>query len=94
MNEASEFIAVVQKDGNGGFFSTFPDFPDCISFAPTEDEAIDMAADALAEQIEEMRRSGEATPVPSTFNEVFADPKWRGALIIRMRPGVRPSIRP
>jgi predicted RNase H-like HicB family nuclease len=94
MNEAIEFIAVVQKDGNGGFVSTFPDFPGCISFASTEDEVIDLAPEALAEQIEEMRQSGEAIPDPSTFSEVFADPKWKGTLIIRVRAGVRPTNRP
>jgi predicted RNase H-like HicB family nuclease len=93
MRDVLEFIALVRKDG-AGYTSSFPDFPGCNALAPTEDEAIDMAADALADQIEEMRQAGEAIPAPSTFIQVMTDPKSRGALAIRVQPGVRPVNRP
>jgi predicted RNase H-like HicB family nuclease len=92
--DAIEFIAVIQRDDRGGYISSFPDLPGCNAFAPTEDEVIDDAADALADQLEEMRQAGEAVPIPSAFITILENPEWRGGLAIRVQPGVRPVNRP
>jgi predicted RNase H-like HicB family nuclease len=94
MQDALEFIALIRKDEGGAYTSSFPDFPGCTAIAASEDEAIDMGVDALADQIEEMRQAGEAIPAPSSFIQVTADPQWRGALAILVRPGVKPLNRP
>jgi predicted RNase H-like HicB family nuclease len=86
LNEASEFIAVVQKDGNDGFVCTFPAFSNCISFASAEEEAIVLTPVPLAEQIEEIHQSSESIPELLTFTEVFADTERAGALIMRIHP--------
>ena len=90
---AEQVYALIHEDG-GAYGISFPDFPGCNAFAPTEDEAIDEAADALADQLEEMRRAGKAVPVPSAFITILKNPKWRGGLAIRVQPGVRPVNRP
>ena len=94
MIDAIEFIAVIQRNDRGEYTSSFPDFPGCNAFAPTEDEAIDEAADALADQLEEMRQAGKAVPIPSAFITILKNPEWRGGLAIRVQPGVRPVNRP
>ena len=75
MIDAIEFIAVIQRNDRGEYTSSFPDFPGCNAFAPTEDEAIDEAADALADQLEEMRQAGKAIPIPSAFITILKNPE-------------------
>ena len=49
----------------GGFVVTFPDFPAGVTQGDTEEEALDMAADAIALVINELIKRGEEIPLQS-----------------------------
>jgi len=92
MIDAIEFIAVIQRNDRGGYISSFPDFPGCNAFAATKDEAIDEAAEALADQLEEMRQTGKAVPIPSAFITILKNPNgeaaWRYACCRASSPSI------
>ena len=57
------------SDADGVFEVTFPDFPGCITFGITREEAEGMASDALTGVIESMISRSIALPEPSTLPE-------------------------
>jgi predicted RNase H-like HicB family nuclease len=63
------YIGIVHKDKGSDFGVSFPDFPGAVTAASSLDEAIEMAAEALALHVEGMLAEGEAIPAPSTFDE-------------------------
>jgi len=60
-----EYPALFEPAEEGGFVVTFPDFDWGITQGDSEEEAREMAADALATMIQEHIRKGEALPAPS-----------------------------
>ena len=66
------YIAVVHKDKNSDFGVSFPDFPGAVTAAPSLDEAVEMAAEALALHVEGMIAEGEKISPPSSFEQVQA----------------------
>jgi antitoxin HicB len=60
-----EYAAMFEPAEEGGFIVTFPDFDWGITQGDTEEEARQMAADALATMIHEHIRKGENLPRPS-----------------------------
>ena len=66
------YIALVHKDDNG-FGVSFPDFPGAVTAAPTLDDAVKRARQALALHVEGMAEDGEPNPPPSGFTEVIKD---------------------
>jgi predicted RNase H-like HicB family nuclease len=94
MPESIEFIALIRRNDEGEFISSFPDFPGSAAVSPSEDAAIDKAAETLADRIEELRQSGEAIPAASTFIDVMKRFDAHGLLAIRVRPGERTVNRP
>ena len=92
--EANEFVAAIRQTAAGSFAWQFPDLPGCSGSASTEDEAMDVAPDALANHLRKMAQGGESIPAPSTFNEISANLIWRSALLIRVEAGVYVANRP
>ena len=92
--EATEFVAAIHQTATGSFALRFPDLPGCSGAASTEDEAMDIAPDALANHLRKMAQRGEPIPSPSTFCEISANLIWRGALFIRVEAGVYVANRP
>ena len=72
-----KYIGVVHKDQTSDFGVSFPDFPGAVAAAPTFEEAVEMAAEALLLHVEGMLAEGEAIPEPSTAEQVLANPGWR-----------------
>ena len=58
------YIGIVHKDKGSDFGVSFPDFPGAVTAASSLDEAIEMAAEALALHVEGMLAEGEAIPEP------------------------------
>jgi predicted RNase H-like HicB family nuclease len=67
------YIALVHKDEDSRFGISFPDFPGAVTAAPTLDEALERAGEALARRVEVMAEDGEPIPPPSSFAEVIKD---------------------
>lgn len=60
-----EYPALFEPSGDGGFVITFPDFDWGIAQGETEQDAREMAMDALSTMIREHIRKGEDLPRPS-----------------------------
>ncbi len=61
---AMEYRALFEPAEEGGFVVTFPDFKWGVTQGDTEEEAMEMAEDALCTIIREHIRQGEALPTP------------------------------
>jgi predicted RNase H-like HicB family nuclease len=92
--EQKAFIAVILKHAADSFEARFPDLPFCVAFAPTEEDVIVAAAEALADQLAEFIESEDSIPSPSPFAEIFADPQWRGGVVARIEATTRGAQRP
>jgi predicted RNase H-like HicB family nuclease len=71
------YIGVIHKDAKSDYGVSFPDFPGAVTAASSLDEAIEMAAEALALHVEGMLAEGEAIPEPSSLDQVRGDPDYR-----------------
>ena len=85
------FVAFLHSGDKSGFGISFPDFPGCISFGDTVDDAIRHGSQALAFHVEGMFEDGEfapdeSTPDPRSLEAIRNDPElaeWRrGADIV------------
>jgi antitoxin HicB len=72
-----EYPALFEPSGEGGFVVTFPDFDWGITQGETEQDAREMAMDALSTMIREHIRKGESLPCPS-------NPRGRKYRVIRL----------
>jgi predicted RNase H-like HicB family nuclease len=67
------YIALVHKDDGTSYGVSFPDVPGCISAGDTFEEAIALAAEALAGHFAAMREDGDPIPAPRSFEELRRD---------------------
>ena len=66
------YIAPIHKDPDSDCSVSFPDLPGVITAGSNLDEARQMAAEALAFHLEGMAQDGEATPEPSSLEEIMS----------------------
>jgi predicted RNase H-like HicB family nuclease len=59
-----EFVILIEK-GLEGFGAYVPDLPGCVAVAATEQEVLTLIREAIALHLEDLRRTGQAVPVPS-----------------------------
>jgi predicted RNase H-like HicB family nuclease len=64
------FIAIVQADSAGGYTAAFPDFPQCSASAPTLEEVIKKAREAVLQQIEGLLEAGQAICSPTAMEAI------------------------
>ena len=76
------YIALVHKDAGTSYGVSFPDVPGCISAGDTFEEAIALAAEALAGHFAAMRHDGDPIPAPRSFEELKCDPEFTSADVI------------
>ncbi len=62
-HHANYYPAVLAPDANGGFNVSFPDFPGCVTFGYTIEEAQVKAAEVLSLWIEEL--ASDNKPIPA-----------------------------
>jgi predicted RNase H-like HicB family nuclease len=84
------YPAVIDKDADSDYGVVFPDFPGCVSAGGTIDEAIAMAAEALALHITGTIEDGEVLPAPTPADAIVADPDVRMVCIV-MVPVTMPA---
>lgn len=68
------YPAVFHKAEEGGFWISFPDFPECLSEGDDMAEAYEMATDALGLAITERKKEKETVPLPSAPDTIHLDP--------------------
>lgn len=76
----ASYIAIVHKEADSDFGVSFPDFPGCVTAGSTIDDAKNMAHEALRLHIKGMLEDGEDIPVPSSLEEIMANPEYSDAV--------------
>jgi predicted RNase H-like HicB family nuclease len=76
------YIGLIHKDADSQFGVSFPDFPGVVTAGASLDDARAMAEEALSFHIEGLVEDGEATPEPSSLEEVMSDPDNRSGVAI------------
>ena len=74
MNNKLFYPALFHQAEEGGFWVSFPDFPECLTDGDNMEEAYEMAFDALGLAISDKLQNNEALPVASSFENVSVDP--------------------
>jgi len=89
------YIALVHKDEGTSYGVSFPDVPGCIAAGDTFEEAVALAAEALAFHLASMRTDGDPIPVPRSFDELKRDPDFLadadGAIVTMIAPQPMPA---
>lgn len=75
----TRYIALVDA-ADGAFGVMFPDAPGCTAMSTVQDEAINDAADALAEWISDLRAERRPVPAPRTVEALLKDKAVGAAL--------------
>ena len=60
------YPAIFHTAEEGGYWISFPDFPECMSQGDSLDEAYEMAVDALGLCIDDLEREGRELPAASS----------------------------
>ncbi len=61
-HHSAEYSVLLTPEPEGGFTITIPAFPDYVGFADSEAEALQLAREGLAFELERMAEHGEAPP--------------------------------
>ena len=67
------YPAIFHKAEEGGFWISFPDFPECFSQGEDMAEAYEMAVDALGLCIDDIEKSKGILPTPTVPTEITVD---------------------
>lgn len=71
------YPALIHKEADSDYGVSFPDFPGCVTAGKTYEEAIALAAEALAFHVEGMEADGQRIPVPSWITKIVeAKNEW------------------
>ncbi len=68
------YPAIFHTAEEGGYWITFPDFPECITQGDTMQEAYEMAVDALGLTITSLQDEKQELPVASSLDEFSIKP--------------------
>ena len=68
------YPALFHKAEEGGFWITFPDFPECITEGDDMQEAYEMAFDVLGLAIVSRQENNESLPTPSEPDVIPTEP--------------------
>ena len=64
------YPAIFHIAEEGGFWVTFPDFPECMTQGDDMQEAYEMAVDALGLELVSFKQEKRKIPKPSELNEI------------------------
>jgi len=77
-----------------GISISFPDIEGCFSCADTDEEAIQMAEEALGLHLYNMEQDGDPIPEPTSGNSIKTAPDERIFLVDVWMPQVRQEVKP
>ena len=77
-----------------GISISFPDIEGCFSCADTDEEAVQMAEEALGLHLYGMEQDGESIPEPSRGDSIKTTPDERIFLVDVWMPQVRQEVKP
>ena len=61
-----EYVAVIERGGDGNYSAHVPDLPGCVSCGDTLDEVRSLIRECVELHIESLRSHGEPVPPPTT----------------------------
>ena len=67
------YLVVVEK-GSTSYGAYVPDLPGCVAAANTRDEALTLIREAIELHIDDLRKSGQRVPLPSSTGEIIEVP--------------------
>ncbi|TCU66137.1 putative RNase H-like HicB family nuclease [Bradyrhizobium sp. R2.2-H] len=76
------YIGLIHEDADSDFGVSFSDLPGVVTAGTTLGEARDMAEESLALHLRGMAEDGDATPEPSSLEEIMSDPQNRSGVAI------------
>jgi predicted RNase H-like HicB family nuclease len=89
------YIALVHKDEGTSYGVSFPDVPGCISAGDTFEDAVALAAEALAFHFAGMCEDSDPVPTPRNFEELNRGPEFiedsTGAIVTMVLPQRMPA---
>jgi predicted RNase H-like HicB family nuclease len=89
------YIALVHKGEGTSYGVSFPDVPGCIASGDTFEEAVTLAAEALAGHFDLLRADGDPIPVPRSYDELKGDAEFLadadGAIVTMVTPQPMPA---
>lgn len=59
------YVAIVERDEQGGFSAWSPDLPGCVAAAREYEECVSLMRDAISLHLAGMREDGQAIPEPT-----------------------------
>jgi predicted RNase H-like HicB family nuclease len=89
------YPALIRKEPASDVGVEFPDFPGCVTAAPTLDEALSLAGEALRFHVDGIVEDGEAIPDPTLLETVLesSDAQGAAAFLVRLSPPKGRAIR-
>jgi predicted RNase H-like HicB family nuclease len=66
-----EYSVILTPEPEGGFTITMPAFPEYVGFAETEQEALALAREGIAFELERLREQGQPPPTESAPPKVL-----------------------
>lgn len=78
------YPARIRRDGDAGYMVSFVDIPEALTAAPTKDEALKMAVDALTTAMDFYFEDRRTVPMPSALR--------RGEVLVEMPPSVAAKV--
>lgn len=91
MKDIYSFLSIFTYDEDG-ISIEFPDLPGCLSCSDTQNDAINMAKEALALHLYGMESDNEKIPVPSSLSDLNIDKNQVPVLIDVYMPLYRTAI--
>ncbi len=67
------YPAIFHKAEEGGFWISFPDFPECLTEGEDREQAYEMAIEALGLTITDKLHNKEELPMPSATENIISD---------------------
>ncbi len=84
------YPAIFDPNENNGYTVTFPDLPGCITEGDTVDEALLLAAEAMALHLYGMERDGDEIPQPTKPTDVSLEDTIPGAFVTLIQTHTEP----
>jgi len=63
----TKYVAIIERDEEGGYSAWVPDLPGVVAAASTYDECLDLIRQAVELHLEGLREDGEPIPAPSAI---------------------------
>lgn len=67
------YPAIFHKAEEGGFWVSFPDFPECFTDGDSIEEVYEMAVDALGLALTSRKEEGQKIPSPTAVTDLTSD---------------------